>query len=124
MLSFDFHFRVIKANQRDSIQIYNYLEKVLPYSKQQFEKGVNDIAITKIQSEVRSLEREMQMEINNLMPSADANYKIELKRVEDLRAMHKGSEKPEQQFRNPRRKFPWNNKLRYQLNSFFFSVLK
>lgn len=84
----------------------------MPYSKQQFEKEVNDIAIKRIQSEVRSLEREMQMEISNVMPNAETTYKIELKRVEDQRAMHKGSEKPEHQFRNPRRKFPWNNKLK------------
>lgn len=103
---------MIKANPRDSIQIYSYLEKVLPYSYQQFEKEVNDIAINKIQSEVRSLEREMQMEINNLMPGAEANHKIDLKRVEEQRAMYKGSEKPEHQFRNPRRKFPWNIKLK------------
>lgn len=85
---------------------------MLPYSKQQFEKEVNDIAIKRTQSEVRSLEREMQMEINNLMPNAEANYKIELKRVEDQRALYKGNEKPDHQFRNPRRKFPWNNKLK------------
>lgn len=85
---------------------------MLPYSKQQLEKEVNDITIKRIQSEVRSLEREMQMEINNVMENAETTYKIDLKRVEDLRAMHKGSDKPEHQFRNPRRKFPWNSKLK------------
>lgn len=110
--SIPIYFRIVKANQSDSTQIYGYLEKVLPYSKQQLEKEVNDIGIRRIQSEVRSLEREMQMEINSVMPNAEANYKLELKRVEEQRAIYKGSDKPEHQFRNPRRKFPWNNKLK------------
>lgn len=88
----------------------------MPYSKQQLEKEVNDIAIKKIQTEVRCLEREVQMEINNLMPGATTNYEIDLKRVEEQRALYKGNEKPEHQFRNPRRKFPWNSKLRYGIH--------
>lgn len=120
--SFRNNFRIINASQRDSTQIYSYLEKVLPYSKQQLEKEVNDIAIKKIQSEVRVLEREVQMEINNLMPGAISNYEIDLKRVEEQRALHKGSDKPEQ-FRNSRRKFPWNSKLRYSKYNFHFLPL-
>lgn len=115
----EFIYRVINASQKDSAKIYSYLERVLPYSKPQLEKGVNDIAIKRIQSEVRSLEREVQMEINSLMPSAESNYKIDLKKVEDQRALQKGSEKPEQ-IRNPRRKFPWNAKLQYDYSNYFF----
>lgn len=92
---------------------------MLPYSKQRFEKEVNDIAIKRLQTEVRALERELQMEINKLMPGAEANYMIELKKIEQQRALLQGSDKPEQ-LRNPRRKFPWNSYLKYDL---FFILL-
>lgn len=106
----------MKAHQTDSkiqSQIYSYLENVLPHSKQQLVNEVKEYAIRKCENEVRALERNLQKDINQIMPGIKERYDSDLKRVEEQRAAYHGSEKPEQQFRNPRKKFPWNDSLRY-----------
>lgn len=108
-------FRIIKANQSDpklQNEIYNYLEKCLPYTKQQMINEVNDCEIKKIEKNVRDQERILQKEINQIMPGVKEKYDSDVKRIEEQRAAHQGTDKAEHQFRNPRRKFPWNDSLR------------
>lgn len=113
---FGFPSRITKAHQSDEkmqVQIYEYLENVLPYNKQQLLNERNEYAIQKIENEVRIQERNVQKDINQIMPGVKERYEMELKKVEEQRSAYQGSEKPEHQFRNPRRRFPWNDNLRY-----------
>lgn len=107
--------RIIKAHQSDSKlqnQIYNYLEQLTPYSKQHLMNEVKEYAIKKSESDVRTKERMLQKKINHIMPSLKEKYDIDLKKAEEQRASYQGTEKPEHLFRNPRRKFQWNEDLR------------
>lgn len=106
----------VKAHLSDSKllnQIYGYLEQFLPFTKQQLVNEVNEYEIKRIESSVRTQERILQKEINQIMPGVKEKYDMDVKRIEELRAAYKGSEKPEHQYRNPRRKFPWNDSLRF-----------
>lgn len=108
--------RITKAHQSDSKtqgQIYSYLEKVLPYSKSQLMNEVKEYAIRKCENDVRTQERNLQKEINQIMPSLMEKYDIELKRIEEQRAAIPGTDKPEHVLRNPRRKFQWTENLRF-----------
>lgn len=108
-------FRIVKAHQNDSKiqnQIYTYLEQLTPYTKQQMVNEVKEYAIKKIENDVRTQERILQKEINQIMPGVKEKYDQEMKRVEEQRAANQGTEKSEHTFRNPRRKFPWNDNLR------------
>lgn len=108
--------RTIRAHDSKlQTQIYNYLEKCLPYTKQQLTSEVNEYAIKKSESDVRTHERNLQKEINQIMPSIKEKYEYEVKRTEEQRAAYQAlpGEKPEHQIRNPRRKFQWNDNLRY-----------
>lgn len=109
------YFRVSKAHQSDAKlqnQIFNYLEQLTPYTKQQLMNEVKEYAIKKSENDVRTLERILQKEINQIMPGVKEKYDQDVKRVEEQRAAYPGTEKPEHIFRNPRRKFPWNDNLR------------
>lgn len=108
-------FRIFKAHQSDSKlknQIYSYLEHLTPYSKQQLSNEVKEYVIKKNEIEVRTLERILQKEINQIMPGIRQKYEQEMKRVEEQRMAHQGTDRPEQSIRNPRRKFVWSESLR------------
>lgn len=104
-----------KLSSDDRSQVYAYLESHLPFSKQIWVNEVNKFTIAKVESSLKSLktsERQVQKLITEIMPNALDNYQVELKSVNDLRAAAKLSDKSEQQFKDPRKKFPWNENLR------------
>lgn len=74
---------------------------------------VKEYAIRKCENDVRTQERNLQKEINQIMPSLMEKYDIELKRIEEQRAAIPGTDKPEHVLRNPRRKFQWTENLRF-----------
>lgn len=105
----------MKAHQSDSKlqnQIYSYMEHFTPYTKQQFINEVNEHAIKKSEDEVRTHERNLQKEINQIMPDLVKKWKNDCAHVDVQRAAYKGTEKPEHVFRYPRRKFQWNENLK------------
>ncbi|XP_055325031.1 yemanuclein isoform X2 [Sitodiplosis mosellana] len=115
----DLLYEIIKAHQSDSKihnQIFTYLEHLTPCTKQQMMNEVKDYAIKKSEMDVRTQERILQKEINQIMPAVKERFDQEMKRVEEQRAAHQGSEKPEHTFRNPRRKFHWNDSLKLSVN--------
>lgn len=117
-------FRIIKAHQSDSKlqnHIYSYLEQLTPYSKQHLMNEVTEYAIKKNENEVRTQERILQKEINQMMPVIKEKYDIDVKKIDQQRATYQGNEKPEHLFRYPRRKFPWNDSLRYSVLFLLFS---
>lgn len=63
---------------------------------------VKEFEIAKCENDVRANERILQKEINDMMPVVLEKYELDLKKVIG---------NPE--LRNPRKKFPWNNNLRY-----------
>lgn len=73
---------------------------------------VNKFAIVKAENSLKTSERQVRKLITEMMPNVLGNYQLELEHVNDLRAAAKLSDKPEQQFKNPRKKFPWNENLR------------
>lgn len=74
---------------------------------------VNKFAIGKAENSLKTSERQVRKLITEIMPNVLENYQTELKRVNDLKAAAKLSDKlTEQQFKNPRKKFPWNENLR------------
>lgn len=82
-----------------------------------------EYVIRKCEDEVRTQERVLQNEINQMMPSIKEKYEIEIKKLVQQRAvsLQGSAEKPEQLLRYPRCKFPWKDSLRY--NS-LFSILQ
>lgn len=120
-------FRIIKAYQSDSEmqnQIYNYLEKVLPYNKKQLMNEIKEFAIRKCENDVRTLERNLQKEINQIMPGVKEKYDIEVKKIEEQKAAYQGTDKHEHKFRNPPRKFPWTDNLSSRFEFDLLFVLK
>lgn len=114
---FNLYSRLIKAHQSDSKlqnQIYNYLEQFTTYTRQQLMQEVKEYALKKSENDVRTQERILQKEICQIMPGVKEKYEQEIKRVEEQRAAYQGTEKPEYIFRNPRRKFPWTDNLRFE----------
>lgn len=103
------------AHQTDSKvqnQIYTYLERVLPYSKHQLTNEVKEYAIKKCESEVRTMERTLQKDINQIMPIAKEKYENDVKKIEQQRAMCQTNDKSDVQIAKAKRRFPWNDKLR------------
>lgn len=88
------------------------MEQLTPYTKQQLTSEVNEHAIKKSENDVRTHERILQKEINQIMPGVEERYLHEVKKAEELKAAAKGTDKSEQIIRNPRKKFPWNDNLR------------
>lgn len=76
---------------------------------------VKNFIIKKDEDSLRGLERQVHKLIKEIMPAADTNYKLAVKRIDELRLANKNGDKPEQQFKNPRKKFPWDDNLRYGL---------
>lgn len=105
----------MKGHQSDSKlqnQIYTYMEHFTPYTKQQFISEVNEYAIKKSEIEVRTHERILQKEINQILSDPIKKYKEDCDRVKEQRAAYQGTEKPEHVFRYPRRKCQWNDNLK------------
>lgn len=63
---------------------------------------MKEYEIAKCENDVRIYERQLQKEISDMMPLVLEKYDVELKKVSGI---------PE--VRNPRKKFPWSNTLRY-----------
>lgn len=101
-----------KLKSEDRSQVYAYLERHLPFSKQIWMNEVNNFAIGKVENSLKATERQVRKSIMEIMPNVLDNYQAELKRVNDLKAAAKLNDKTEQQFKNPRKKFVWNESLR------------
>ncbi|XP_031620313.1 yemanuclein-like isoform X2 [Contarinia nasturtii] len=115
----DLLYGIDKAHQSDSKllnQIYNHLEQFTSYTKQQLMNEVKDYAVKKSENDVRTQERSLQKDITQIMPSLKEKYDQDSKRIDEQRAAYHGTEKPEQVFKNPRRKFVWNEHLRTKVN--------
>lgn len=94
-------------------QIYSYLEQLLPFTKQQMISEVNEYEIRKIEESVRTQERNLQKDINQIMPGVKEKYDVDVKRIDEQRAAQQGTDKSDHQFRYPKQKFAWNDSLRY-----------
>lgn len=88
------------------------MEQVMPYTKQSLMHEVREYAIKKSENDVRTQERNVQKDISQIMPSIIERYDQEVKKIDEQRAAYQGTEKPESVFKNPRRKFVWNEHLR------------
>lgn len=88
------------------------MEQVTAFTKQQYMNELKDFTIKKNENEMRTQERILQKEICQIMPGVKEKYEQEYKRMEEQRLAYQGTEKPDHIFRNPRRKFPWNDNLR------------
>lgn len=106
--------RVDKAAQQLSSkirnQIYNYLQSQLPFRKELLMNEVKKFAIKKDEEYLKSLERQIQKSIKEIMPKVEMNFKHEAKRIEDSISLNKGGDKSE--LKMPRKKFPWNDSLK------------
>lgn len=104
--------QVQKFSSEDRSQVYAYLESHLPFTIQVWMDELKKFGIGKAENSLKTSERQVRKLITEIMPNVLENYQVELKRVNDLKAAAKLSDKPEQQFKNPRKKFPWNENLR------------
>lgn len=95
--------------------IYKYLAPHLGYSINTITSKAKILRVEKEEEKLRPLFDELQREINAVMPGALEQYELGCKKVNELKvaaAADKEADKPEQTFKNPRRKFPWNVVLR------------
>lgn len=85
------------------------------FSVQTVTNKAKKMRIEKEEQKLKPLYDRLKKEIEEVMPPALEQYAFKCKNVADLRiaaAANKEADKPEQQFKNPRRKFPWNTSLR------------
>lgn len=100
-------------------QILNYLGEHLPVSKGSIVSKLRVLRVQKEEQKLKKVQYDLKTAIDEAMKNALKYYNMELKRIADLRsaaqatATSKGLDKPEQQYKNPRRKFPWSNSIRY-----------
>lgn len=88
--------------------IYDYLAQVLSCTKQMLIIEVTKIGIVKQEDSIKSLEQHLYKLIMDAMPSCENAYKMECRRVDEIRIANKGSD---QLMKNPRRKFIWNESI-------------
>lgn len=100
------------------LQIYRHLEFHLPCTKQTIATKAKNIRIVKETETLATLEHHLKHEIDESKLIFLPRYQAECKLIEEIRAQNRksaasrGLDKPEQQPKNPRRKFPWNDRIR------------
>lgn len=85
------------------------------FSVQTITNKAKKMRIEKEEQKLKPLFDRLKREIDEVMPAALDQYALNCRKVAELRvaaAANKEADKPEQQFKNPRRKFPWNTSLR------------
>ncbi|KAJ6638401.1 Secretion-regulating guanine nucleotide exchange factor [Pseudolycoriella hygida] len=95
-------------------QIYNYLEKYLPCTKQTILTRVKKIRSQKEDAKTNKIVKKLKMAVGNVMPNLLSNYEKECERVNELKASNVSVNggKSEQTIKNPKKKFLWTDTTR------------
>lgn len=100
-------------------QINKYLENHLPCTKPTIINKIKNVRLEKEDHKLKNIQRDLTEHIQKWEIDYIPIYKAEKKRIEELReqatkeAASKGSSKSEQQYKNPSRRFKWNDALQY-----------
>lgn len=100
--------------------IYKYLDEKLPHHKQTILSKIKKMRVQKEEQKAKEVQQKLKLAVDEVMPSMQRKHDLECKRVTELRnaaqatALSKGLEKPEQQHKMPRKKFAWNDSIRYE----------
>lgn len=122
-----FFFHRIDAGARESgntvrQQIYKYLENRLPFTRQTISGKIKKIRIEKEEEKLNKMQRDLSDRIHQWEAMSIPLYEAELKKIDELRAQAsreaalRGLDKPEQIYKNPPKRFLWNDALRYNIS--------
>lgn len=95
-------------------QIYTYLEKYLPCTKQTILIRAKKIRSQKEEAKANKIVKKLKMAVGNVMPDLLSNYENECKIVNELKASNAlmNGGKSEQSIKNPKKKFLWTDVTR------------
>lgn len=97
-------------------QVYNYLEKYLPCTKQTIMIRAKKIRSQKEEAKTNKILKKLKVAVGNVMPDLLISYEKECELVNDLKASNlsvNGGGKSEQSIKNPKKKFLWTDTTRY-----------
>lgn len=94
-------------------QVYNYLEKYLPCTKQTIMVRAKKIRSQKEEAKTNKILKKLKVAVGNVMPDLLISYEKECVMVNDLKVSVNGSGKSEQSIKNPKKKFLWTDATRY-----------
>ena len=108
-------------------QIYNYLEVHLPCTKQTILMRAKKIRIQREEAKTNKILKQLKSAVDTVMSDIISSYENECKRISELNKSSSAaadglnlSDKPsEQMYKNPKRKFVWNETTRYV---FFYNI--
>lgn len=98
--------------------VYKHLEFHLPCSRQTISTRVKKVRTEKEEKKLDAMQHALGDEIKKWEALHLPKHELEVKRIDELRAQAlrdaalRGLDKPEQQFKSPHKKFPWNDPLR------------
>ncbi len=95
-------------------QVYTYLEKYLPCTKQTILVRAKKIRSQKEEAKTNKIVKKLKMAVDNVMPDLLISYEKECELVNDLKAssVAVNGGKSEQPIKNPKRKFMWTDVTR------------
>lgn len=95
-------------------QVYTYLEKYLPCTKQTILVRAKKIRSQKEEAKTNKIVKKLKMAVGNVMPDLLTSYEKECELVNDLKASTApvNGGKPDQQIKNPKKKFLWTEVVR------------
>lgn len=96
-------------------QIYTYLEKYLPCTKQTLLIRAKKIRSQKEEAKTNKIVRKLKMAVGSMMPDLLSSYEKECELVNDLKAsgvQAVNGGKSEQPIKNPKKKFLWSDATR------------
>ncbi|XP_037028734.1 yemanuclein isoform X2 [Bradysia coprophila] len=95
-------------------QVYNYLEKYLPCTKQTIMIRAKKIRSQKEEAKTNKIVKKLKMAVGSMMPDLLSSYEKECELVNDLKAstVPVNGGKPEQPIKNPKKKFLWTDATR------------
>lgn len=95
-------------------QIYTFLEKYLPCTKQTLLIRAKKIRSQKEEAKTNKIVKKLKMAVGNVIPDLLSSYEKECELVNDLKAstVQVNGGKSEQTIKNPKKKFLWTDATR------------